>query len=164
MKRSKIEVIPRVCNRLYAWLTSVVLVGLCASFIQVTQAAETKFAEGVNYITVSPSVVVNFGGSTRPRYIKAEISLRAESAQAAAKLTHHLPLVRDRLVAVFSQQTEEVLTSAEGREALRVGALNIINQAIVAAEYGKGAQSVADDEMLKNYASDLYFTNFVVQR
>lgn len=91
-------------------------------------------AEGVNYIAINPPLIVNYGGPGKMRFIKAELSLRAENAEDATKVTHHLPLIRDRLVSILSTQTEEVISTAEGKEYLRVYALSEINKALLKVE------------------------------
>ena len=101
--------------------------------------------EGVNYIAVEPPLVVNYGGPGKMRYIKAEFSIRAESSHDATEITHHLPLVRDRLINLLSAQTAEKITTAEGKEQLRVMALTEINGAIHAIEAGKELVSHIQD-------------------
>lgn len=91
-------------------------------------------AEGVNYIAITPPLIVNYGGPGKVRYIKAELSLRAENATDAGEVMHHLPLIRDRLVSILSAQTEEVISTAEGKEYLRVYALAEINKALLKVE------------------------------
>lgn len=93
-----------------------------------------KFAEGINYIPIEPALVVNYGGPGKARYIKAEMSLRAENAADATEITHHLPLIRDRLISILSAQTEEAISTVEGKEYLRVLALAEINKALLKVE------------------------------
>lgn len=93
-----------------------------------------KMAEGVNYIPLEPALVVNYGGPGKARFIKAELSLRAENAGDAMEIIHHLPLIRDRLVSILSAQTEEAISTAEGKEYLRVYALAEINKALLKVE------------------------------
>lgn len=95
----------------------------------------SKLAEGVNYIPVTPALVVNYGGpGNRPKYIKLEISIRAETADDAAEVTHHLPLIRDRLISIISAQTEDSIGTPEGKEYMRLYALAEINKALLAVE------------------------------
>ncbi|PUA28372.1 MAG: hypothetical protein B0W54_18110 [Cellvibrio sp. 79] len=91
-------------------------------------------SEGVNYIAIAPPLIVNYGGPGKVRYIKAELSLRAENAADATEVIHHLPLIRDRLVSILSAQTEEIISTAEGKEYLRVYALAEINTALLKVE------------------------------
>lgn len=88
-------------------------------------------AVGINYIPITPPLVVNYGGSGKSRYIKAELSIRSENAADATIVTHHLPLIRDRLVSILSAQTDEIVNSAEGKEYLRLYALAEINKALL---------------------------------
>lgn len=91
-----------------------------------------KVAEGVNYIPLEPALVVNYGGpGGKSRFIKAELSIRTETGEAAIEVTHHLPLIRDRLVSILSAQTEEMISTVEGKEYLRVYALAEINKALL---------------------------------
>ncbi|HTF98886.1 MAG TPA: flagellar basal body-associated FliL family protein [Cellvibrio sp.] len=109
------------------------LLGLVASFSFASGGGNAP-AEGVNYIAITPPLIVNYGGPGKVRYIKAELSLRAENATDAGEIMHHLPLIRDRLVSILSAQTEEVISTAEGKEYLRVYALAEINKALLKVE------------------------------
>lgn len=93
-----------------------------------------KVAEGVNYIALEPALIVNYGGPGKARYIKAELSIRTETSADAIEVTHHLPLIRDRLVSILSAQTEEAISTAEGKEYLRAYALAEINRALLKVE------------------------------
>jgi len=93
-----------------------------------------KVAEGVNYIAIEPALVVNYGGPGKARFIKAELSLRTETGPDAMEVMHHLPLIRDRLISILSSQTEEIISTAEGKEYLRVFALAEINKALLKVE------------------------------
>lgn len=95
-------------------------------------------AAGINYIPITPALIVNYGGpSTRVRFIKAELSIRTETGEDAKEILHHIPIIRDRLISIFSAQTEETLSSAEGKEKLRLLALAEINAAVHSAEFGE---------------------------
>lgn len=103
-------------------------------------------AEGVNYIAVSPPLIVNYGGPGKVRFIKAELSLRAENAADATEIMHHLPLIRDKLISILSAQTEEVISTPEGKETLRVYALAEINKALHSVEHGAEESHAAEEE------------------
>lgn len=90
-----------------------------------------KVAEGVNYIPLTPPLVVNYGGPGKARFIKAELSIRTETGEDATEVMHHLPLIRDRLVSILSAQTEDSISTAEGKEYLRAFALAEINKALL---------------------------------
>lgn len=139
-------------------------------------------AEGINYIPLSPPLIVNYGGPGNARYIKAELSIRSENATDANTVTHHLPLIRDRLVAVLSAQTDEIVSSVEGKEYLRRYALAEINTALLqvqglaaaaptpvptttsATSNAAAPGGLPSVTPVAGPASDLYFNNFVVQK
>jgi flagellar protein FliL len=104
------------------------------------------FAEGVNYIDIKPPLIVNYGGTGKMRYIKAEISIRTENMEGAMEITHHLPLIRDRLISILSQQTEEGVATAEGKEKLRLFALGEINKVLHAVEKAPAEEEKAEDK------------------
>ena len=112
----------------------IAILGLVSVVPAMASGGGPKVAEGVNYITVEPALVVNYGGPGKARFIKAELSLRAENAADATEVMHHLPLIRDRLVSILSAQTEEAISTAEGKEYLRVYALAEINKALLKVE------------------------------
>ena len=122
-----------------------VVLALLSSLTQ----ANNKAAGGVSYITFSP-LVVNYGNGPRMKYLKAEISVRVEDASTAEAVSHHMPLLRNGLVMLFSQQSEEAVGSPEGKESLRQQALAEINQ-LIRLETGRGG------------VVDLFFNNLILQ-
>lgn len=111
----------------------IALMGLAALPV-LASGGGPKVAEGVNYIAIEPALVVNYGGPGKARFIKAELSLRTETGTDATEVMHHLPLIRDRLITILSAQTEEIISTAEGKEYLRVYALVEINKALLKVE------------------------------
>ncbi|MGS2718590.1 flagellar basal body-associated FliL family protein [Eionea flava] len=103
------------------------------------------------YVPVKPAFVVNYGGEGKLQYMKVEISLRVADVSAANAVRHHMPLVRDSLVTLFSRQTNENIDMPDGRERLRLDALKIVQQVV---EEEDGEQGVIN----------LYFSHFVVQK
>lgn len=125
------------------WLAALGMVlGLAAAGVMAAGGGN-KPAEGVNYIEITPPLIVNYGGPGKVRYIKAELSLRTENAADATEVIHHLPLIRDRLVSILSAQTEDIISTAEGKEYLRTYALAEINKALLKVE---GRESPADQD------------------
>lgn len=90
--------------------------------------------EGVNYVSLAPPIIVNFDGPGRNKYIKAELSIRAENATDAGKILHHLPLIRDRVVSILAAQSEDSVVTPEGKESLRRFTLSEINRALLEVE------------------------------
>lgn len=134
------------------------LIGMAAWLLALGAVASGGDApkEGVNYIEV-PRLYANFGDPNRKQFVQIDVSLRTESAESATTVKHHLPLIRDRLLRVVSQQSEDVLSSTEGRELLRSAVLKVLNEAISSVDQGSEASPAT-------WVSDVYFTNFVMQR
>lgn len=105
---------------------------------------------GAIYIPLKPSIVVNYGGPGRLKYIKADISVRLQDAKAANSVRHHMPYIRNNLVMLFSAQTEESISSQEGKEALRKEALQEVREVIMAEDRQEGV-------------IDLFFNAFLIQ-
>lgn len=129
--------------------------GLVSTGVMAAGGGNTP-ADGVNYIEITPPLIVNYGGPGKVRYIKAELSLRAENAADATEVIHHLPLIRDRLVSILSSQTEEVISTAEGKEYLRIYALAEINKALLKVEGRRqdGAHGSENPEKETQYSSN----------
>lgn len=118
----------------------------------VTVRAEDEVTpETTTYIPLAPPFVVNYGGVGRLKYLKAEISVRVDDAATAKAVRHHMPLIRNNLVMLFSRQSEEDVKTQEGKERLRQNALAEIN-ALIAAEDGTSA------------VVDLFFNNLIIQQ
>lgn len=95
-----------------------------------------KFKEGVNYIPLKPAMIVNYASNgSKVRYIRAEISLRTEDAANAQIVSHNMAVVRDTLIMYMSSLTQEELSSGEGKEHMRVTALEKINEALEEVEH-----------------------------
>lgn len=118
------------------------------------QAQEEEGKEGadkaVAYVSLVPAIVGNFGDGPRLKFFKADIALRVTGSEAKAKVEHHEPLIRNQLVMLFSQQTEQTLGSLESKETLRQEALKQVQQ-VLTAEEGKPL------------VDDLLFNNLIVQ-
>ena len=103
------------------------------------------------YIAIAPSIVANYGTSGM-HYLKADVVLRVTSGPAAqSAVLHHMPYVRHVLVMLLSDQTEDSLAAAEGKEKLRQDALASV-------------QKILQEEEGKPLVDDLLFNSFVVQR
>ena len=128
---------------------------LALSLPLTAQASEDKEAkEGaapvVSYVTLVPALVGNFGEGPKLKFYKADLSLRVTGADVEAKVKHHEPLIRNQLVMLFSQQTEQAMAAPGAREALRAEAL-------------KQVQEILTQEEGKPLVEDLLFNNLIIQ-
>lgn len=103
------------------------------------------------YVPVKPAFVVNYGGPGKLKYLKLEISLRVKDTNASNAARHHMPLIRDYLVTLFSRQMDDDIDTRDGKEAIRVAAL-------------EGVQKLLEEEDGEQGVTNLYFNNFVIQR
>ena len=114
----------------------------------------SKEGAGPTYVSLDPAFVVNFQDQKkRTKFLKAEISVVAGSAQAQAALTLHMPAVRNSLVMLLSRQVFEELATNEGKEKLRTEALDAVKEVVKKQTSKKIAQAV----------KDLYFSSLVMQ-
>ncbi|MEG5265120.1 flagellar basal body-associated protein FliL [Pseudomonas sp. JDS28PS106] len=133
-----------------AWI----LMLLALSLPALAQAEEAK-EEGppkVAYVSLTPPFVGNYAldGGPKLRVYKADIALRVTGAEAEAAVKRNDPLIRNQLVALFTQQTVDTMSTAEAKEKLRQEAL-------------KQVQQVMNTEEGKPVVEDLLFNNFIVQ-
>lgn len=133
-------------------LTAVLLALTLPLLAMANEEEEPKEGEApkVAYIDLVPSLVGNYGSGPRLKYYKADISLRVSGPEAEEKVTRHEPLIRNQLVMLFSQQTDESLGSSDSKEKLRQEAL-------------KQVQQVLHSEEGKPLVDDLLFNNLIVQ-
>lgn len=125
-----------------------VLALACALLVPGVRADDE--APEVAYINLMPGVVGNYAaGGSKLKFYKADIALRIISTNKD-RVTYHEPLIRDQLVLLFSQKTEEDFTGIEGKEAVRKEALERVRQALLQEE----GEPLVDD---------LLFNNLVVQ-
>ena len=104
----------------------------------------------VSYVTLVPALVGNFGDGPKLKFFKADLSLRVTGPDIEAKVKHHEPLIRNQLVMLFSQQTEEAMAAPGARETLRAEAL-------------KQVQDVLTQEEGQPLVEDLLFNNLIIQ-
>lgn len=130
------------------WLATLALLLLSTTAMAQPDAEE----DSQLYIPLAESLVVNYGGPGRLKYLRADVSIRIGQRQDASVIRHHMPLIRHTLVMLFSRQDEEAVNTQRGREQLRQLALSEVNE-VLAQEEGR------DD-----IARDLLFNNFVVQQ
>lgn len=116
------------------------------------EEAKEEGAPKAIYVSLTPPFVGNYAldGGPKLRVYKADIALRVTGADAQSAVKRNDPLIRNQLVALFSQQTVDSMGSAEAKEKLRQEAL-------------KQVQQVMTDEEGKPIVEDLLFNNLIVQ-
>jgi flagellar FliL protein len=134
-----------------AWIMLMLALSLPVAAVA-EEAKEGETAPKVNYITLSPPFVGNYGldGTPKLKVYKADVALRVTGDEAAKAVKANEPLIRNQLVALFAQQTTETMNNVEAKEKLRQEAL-------------KQTQQVMNDETGKPVVEDLLFNNLIIQ-
>ncbi len=106
----------------------------------------------VAYVALTPPFVGNYAldGSPKLHVYKADIALRVTGSDAQRVVKKNEPLIRNQLVALFTQQTVDSMNNVDAKEKLRQEAL-------------KEVQQVMNDEEGKPVVEDLLFNNFIAQ-
>lgn len=103
------------------------------------------------YEELTPAFVVNFNNNGgRQRYMQVSVALMSRDQAALEALKQHMPLLRNRLVMLFSSQDFATLSSPVGQEMLRQQATASV-------------QELAHKELGKLAVEQVLFTNFVLQ-
>ncbi len=133
-----------------AWI--VMMLALSLPVAAMAEEAKEEAAPKVNYITLSPPFVGNYGldGTAKLKVYKADIALRVTGDEATKAVKANEPLIRNQLVALFAQQTTETMNNVEAKEKLRQEAL-------------KQTQQIMNDETGKPVVEDLLFNNLIIQ-
>lgn len=103
-----------------------------------------------NYYAFDPAFIVNFVENNQIRYLQITMEIMTRDETVIEDIKTHMPVIRNNLVLVFSNQTYDTLSTAAGKQKMRDEALAEIQQ-ILKNETGKaGVEAV-------------YFTSFVMQ-
>ncbi|MCW3150308.1 flagellar basal body-associated protein FliL [Stutzerimonas stutzeri] len=102
------------------------------------------------YEVLMPAFVVNFNHKGRQRYMQVSVALMSRDQLALDGLKEHMPLLRNRLVMLFSSQDFAALMTPVGKEMLRQQATSSV-------------QELAQKEVGKLAVEQVLFTNFVLQ-
>jgi flagellar FliL protein len=130
------------------------LLALSLPVMALAEETENQPEEGapptVAYVSLVPALVGNFGSGAKLKFYKADIALRVSGSAAEGKVKYHEPLIRNQLVMLFSQQTEEGIAAAGAKETLRQEAL-------------KQVQEILTQEEGQPLVDDLLFNNLIIQ-
>lgn len=102
------------------------------------------------YLGLDPDFVVAFQNPKNVRFIKASIEVMVFESSVIDALKLHMPAVRDGVLTVFGRQSEEKLSSPEGKEAFRAEILASVRDTLQRLIGKPGVEAV-------------YFTNYVMQ-
>ncbi|MBD2837621.1 flagellar basal body-associated protein FliL [Pseudomonas sp. JM0905a] len=113
-------------------------------------AAAAPAKQPAIYQDLAPAFVVNFSQNGRQRYMQVSVSLMARDQAQLDALKVHMPVLRNKLVMLFSGQNFDTLVTPVGKEMLRQQATATVQEL---AKQETGAMTV----------EQVLFTNFVLQ-
>ena len=102
------------------------------------------------YEVLTPAFVVNFKHEGRQRYMQVSVALMARDQVGLDALKVHMPMLRNRLVMLFSSQDFGQLSTSVGLEMMRQQTTTAV-------------QELAQKEVGKVVVEQVLFTNFVLQ-
>lgn len=108
-----------------------------------------KGAASADYAALAPQFVVNLNDEETMRFLQIEVQVIAKKSTAMEAVRANDPIVRNRLMLLFSSQSYHALLSREGKEKLQLDAMAEINKVL--------------DEQKKPHINGVVFTNFVMQ-
>ena len=82
------------------------------------------------YLTLDPPFVVNFTHRGTLRYLQVSLEIMYHDPALLAKVTERMPVIRNDLILLFSNQDYEKLSTASGKEQLRHEIFHAINHVI----------------------------------
>jgi len=104
-----------------------------------------------HYLALDPPFVVNFESEQVVRFLQITVQIMSRDASTIEFLKNNDPVVRDRLLLLFANQTYAVLATKEGKADLRAQALQTVRT--VLGETGGHPEKL----------EAVYFTSFVMQ-
>jgi flagellar FliL protein len=114
------------------------------------EQSEQKPLSPPEYLAIKPAFLVNFQNPKGARFLQVTVEVMSRQEKVIEAVKHHLPVIRNSLVFLFSSQDAAVISTREGKESLRQQVLVEI-QKILEAQIGEPG------------VEDVYFTSFVMQ-
>lgn len=102
------------------------------------------------YHNMRPPYIINYLTGAKPRYLQAEFSIMARDEKVIEAVILHMPLIRSSIVNFLTEQSFVELQTQEGKEAVRQGIVELINDQLTQHNEAPGVESAL-------------ITNFVLQ-
>lgn len=134
----------------FAYLLFFLILTASFSFIAIADDEPSKKKAKVVYVTLEPGVVTNYGGPGRLKYLRADITLMAETPDEQIILEKEKPLIRNTLVFSLSRQPDNNVTTPQGQERMRQQLLQDVRDALTR-------------EVGQPIVNEVLFTNFIFE-
>ena len=116
---------------------------------EASEEAENEPAGPPIYHELEDSFIVNL--SEQPgRFLQVSVQLMTRNEQVVDAIDRHTPIIRNNLLILFSTQTLEDISTREGKEALRVAALEEV-------------KAILEQRGEPDDVEEVFFTSLVVQ-
>lgn len=102
------------------------------------------------YLPIDPAFVVNFASQGKARFLQVTVEVMTRDPEMPEKIKLHMPVIRNNLMLLFSNQSYDSVSTLEGKESLREEALEVVQQILEEETGDPGVEAV-------------YFTSFVMQ-
>lgn len=102
------------------------------------------------YLPIDPTFVVNFSGQGNARFLQITVEVMTRSSEVLEQIKIHMPVIRNNLNLLFSDQHYDKISTLEGKERLREETLEVIQRILEKETGDPGIEAV-------------YFTTFVMQ-
>jgi len=116
------------------------------------QPAHDVSKEPPIYFPLEPAFVVNFKDRGRTRFLQVSMQVMTRDKEIITAMETHMPLIRNNILLVLSNQDSEILHSTDGKEQIRQQSLEELKNILV-KETGRVDVNI----------EGLYFTSFVTQ-
>jgi flagellar FliL protein len=113
------------------------------------EGGDGEMAEAI-YLPIDPAFVVNFASQGKARFLQVTVEVMTRDPKVPDKVKLHMPVIRNNLMLLFSDQSYDSISTLEGKEALREQALEVVQQILEEETGDPGVEAV-------------YFTSFVMQ-
>jgi len=101
------------------------------------------------YSSIKPPFLVTFNVNGRQRYMQISLTALSRNTSSLDAMEHHMPLIRSKLISIYSGLDFEIVQTEEGKLALQEQTVSVINKVLE----GEGASGI----------ENILFTNFVLQ-
>lgn len=91
---------------------------------------EDDHAAPAVYVKLEPAFIVNLADPGKSRYLQADVTLMTRSDDGKILLEEHMPLIRNALLMLLSQQQYDVLVTLEGKQKLQQDALVTVGEVL----------------------------------
>jgi flagellar protein FliL len=117
-----------------------------------SEKAAAEHAKGpALYVALDPPFVVNFEAEQLVRFLQVTVQVMSRDPATIELIKTNDPVVRNDLLLLLGNQEYAVISSREGKEQLRLSALDAVRKVVTSA--GGKAEAV----------EAVYFTSFVMQ-